>query len=64
LLYIAQDIQNMGPLWVYWCFVMQRYCGSLLPSVKSKKHPETCLANCIRDLAQNSHIKLIYQLHD
>ncbi|TFK98653.1 hypothetical protein BDV98DRAFT_572510, partial [Pterulicium gracile] len=64
LLHLAQDIRNMEPLWVYWCFVMERFCGSLLPSVKSRKHPDTSLANRIRDLAQNSQIELIYQLHD
>ncbi|TFK96035.1 hypothetical protein BDV98DRAFT_576835 [Pterulicium gracile] len=64
LLHLAQDIRNMGPLWVYWCFVMERFCGSLLPSVKSRKHPNTSLANRIRNLAQNSQIELIYQLHN
>lgn len=54
----------MGPLWVYWCFVMEHFCGSLPPAVKSRKHPETNLANRLRDLAQNSQIELIYQLHD
>ncbi|TFK95310.1 hypothetical protein BDV98DRAFT_644495 [Pterulicium gracile] len=64
LLHVAQDIRNMGLLWVYWCFVMERLRGSLLPAVKSRKHPETSLANWLRDLAQNSQIELIYQLHD
>ncbi|TFK96191.1 hypothetical protein BDV98DRAFT_536882, partial [Pterulicium gracile] len=64
LLHLAQDIHNMGPLWVYWCFVMEHFCGSLPPAVKSRKHPETNLANRLRDLAQNSQIELIYQLHD
>lgn len=54
----------MGPLWCYWEFVMERFCGSLLPAVKSRKHPYTSLARRVRDIAQLSQIKLIYGLFD
>lgn len=54
----------MGPLWCYWEFVMERFCGSLLPAVKSRKHPYVSLAHRVRDIAQLSQIKLIYGLSD
>ncbi|TFK95855.1 hypothetical protein BDV98DRAFT_481127, partial [Pterulicium gracile] len=56
LLHVLQNICDMGPLWVYWCFVMECSCSLLLPAVKSWKHPETSLANYWRDLSQNSQI--------
>ncbi|KAJ6459013.1 hypothetical protein C8R45DRAFT_913204 [Mycena sanguinolenta] len=62
LLHIAQDIRNMGPMWCFWAFVMERFCGSLVPAVKSRKHPFASLAHRIRDVAQLTQIKLLYGL--
>ncbi|KAG8746735.1 hypothetical protein FRC11_012618, partial [Ceratobasidium sp. 423] len=37
LLHIADDIENMGPVWAYWAFPMECFCGALteieLPSL-------------------------------
>lgn len=52
----------MGPMWCFWAFVMERFCGSLVPAVKSRKYPFTSLAHRIRDVAQLSQIKLLYGL--
>lgn len=41
---------------------MERFCGSLVPAVKSRKHPFASLAHRIRDVAQLSQIKLLYGL--
>ncbi|KAJ6545723.1 hypothetical protein B0H19DRAFT_955935, partial [Mycena capillaripes] len=43
LLHIAQDIRNMGPMWCFWAFVMEHFCGSLVPAVKSRKRPFSSL---------------------
>ncbi|KAG8870580.1 hypothetical protein FRB98_001528 [Tulasnella sp. 332] len=64
LLHIAQDIRNMGPMWTYWAFPMERFCGSLLPSIKSRKYPFTSLDHCIQDIAQLDQLKLLYNLFD
>src|SRR5260370_25731911 len=39
LLHIPNDIQNNGPPCMNWTFVMERWCGSLLPEIKSWKKP-------------------------
>lgn len=52
----------MGPIWCYWAFPTERFCGSLLPAVKSRKHPYTSLAHRAHDIAQLNQIKLIYNL--
>ncbi|KAJ7718168.1 hypothetical protein B0H16DRAFT_1797871 [Mycena metata] len=64
LLHIASDIRNMGPMWCFWAFVMERFCGSLVPAVKSRKHPFASLAHRLRDVAQLNQIKLLYGLTD
>ncbi|KAJ7258553.1 hypothetical protein C8J57DRAFT_1073613 [Mycena rebaudengoi] len=64
LLHIANDIRQIGPMWCFWAFVMERFCGSLVTAVKSRKHPFTSLAHRIRDVAQLSQIKLLYRLSD
>ena len=52
----------MGPVWCYWAFPVERFCGSLLPAVKSRKHPYACLDHRVRDIAQLSQIKVLYGL--
>jgi hypothetical protein len=61
LLHIADDIEAMGPVWCYWAFPMERFCGSLLPAIKSRRHPFSSIDARTRDLAALSMIKMIYQ---
>ncbi|KAE9397538.1 hypothetical protein BT96DRAFT_823120, partial [Gymnopus androsaceus JB14] len=63
LLHLAKDIRRAGPLWCYRAFVMERFCGSLVPAVKSCKHPFIRMDR-VQDIAQLSQLKLIYGLSD
>jgi hypothetical protein len=60
LLHIADDIRRAGPVWCYWAFAMERYYGSLVPSVKSKRHLYASIARRIRETTQLGQMKLIY----
>jgi hypothetical protein len=62
LLHIAQNIRHSGPVYNYWAFGMERFCGSLLPAVHSRKHPFASLARRTLELAQLFQIKAIYHL--
>ncbi|KAJ7774069.1 hypothetical protein B0H16DRAFT_1713902 [Mycena metata] len=64
LLHIASNIRTIGPMWCFWAFVMERFCGSLVPAVKSRKFPFASLAHRLRDVAQLNQIKLLYGLTD
>ncbi|TFK95992.1 hypothetical protein BDV98DRAFT_478886, partial [Pterulicium gracile] len=64
LLHLPYYIRTMGPLWIYWCFVMERFCGYLKRSKKSQKYPFASLARRLHDVAQLNQIKLVYQLGD
>ena len=44
LLHILNDIWNNGPPCMNWMFVMECWCGSLLPAIKLWKKPFICLA--------------------
>ncbi|KAF5349012.1 hypothetical protein D9758_012678 [Tetrapyrgos nigripes] len=62
LLHIANSIEVMGPLWCYWAFPMERYCGSLQPAIRSRHYPYRSLDRYVLETAQLSQIKLRYNV--
>lgn len=62
LLHIAEGIRQCGPVWCYWEYPMERFCGALLPSIKSRKHPFISLNHRVRDIAQLDLIKTRFNL--
>ena len=64
LLHIADDIRRAGPVWCYWAFAMERYCGLLAMSGKSRRHPFVSLSRRIRDIEQLNQVKVKYNLAD
>ncbi|KAJ7362705.1 hypothetical protein DFH08DRAFT_910807 [Mycena albidolilacea] len=39
LLHIAAGIKFCGPVWCYWVFPMERFCGSIQPGIWSRRFP-------------------------
>lgn len=62
LLHVADDIERMGPVWAYWAFAMERYCGFLARSNKSRRYPYASLDRRVLQVAQLSQLKLLYGL--
>ena len=72
LLHIADSILFLGPVWVYWAFAMERFCGRLQRYVASRLHPYATLDRRVLELAQlhavtanfslQRHISKAYQL--
>ncbi|CCO34236.1 hypothetical protein BN14_08330 [Rhizoctonia solani AG-1 IB] len=62
LLHIADDIEAMGPVWAYWAFPMERFCGALTRASKSRRFPYSSINRRVLQLAQLSQIKLVYGL--
>jgi hypothetical protein len=54
----------MGPVWCYWAYVMERFCGSLLPAINSRKYPYRCIDRRMLELSQLRQLKYIYNLSD
>jgi hypothetical protein len=63
LLHIASSIREMGPVWAYWAFPMERYCGEILPNIRSRRYPYKSIDRYVSARAHLSQIKLLYNLH-
>ncbi|KAI0659177.1 hypothetical protein C8Q70DRAFT_916325 [Cubamyces menziesii] len=64
LLHIADSIHLTDPVWASWAFPMERYCGRLQPTIRSRRHPYASLNRYVLDSARLDHIKLLYNLRE
>ena len=64
ILHIPDSIQATGPVWVSWAFPTERYCGSLIPAIRSRRFPFPSLDRYITELAQLTQIKMQYNLEE
>ncbi|KAI0326297.1 hypothetical protein GY45DRAFT_1259252 [Cubamyces sp. BRFM 1775] len=64
LLHIADSIMAAGPVWTSWAFPMERYCGSLQRSIRSRRFPFASLNRYVLDKARLTQVKHIYDLGD
>jgi hypothetical protein len=63
LLHIAWGIRVAGPVWAYWAFPMERHCNTLLPSIRSCRHPYAAIASFVAAMAQLDQVRLKYNLY-
>ncbi|TEB21776.1 hypothetical protein FA13DRAFT_1757476 [Coprinellus micaceus] len=64
LLHIADGIEAMGPVWAYWAFALERFCGKLGRTIKSRRSPWKNLDNRLLLAVQMTHVKNMYGLHE
>lgn len=57
-------IERSGPLWAYWCWVMERFCGQLSRAVTSRKWPYSSLNRRILEIGTLHTIRHMYSLED
>jgi hypothetical protein len=62
LLHIADSIAVTGPVWCYWAFPMEHYCGALQPAIQSCCFPYALLDCYITENAQLTQIKVVYNV--
>jgi hypothetical protein len=62
LLHIAPGIKFCGPVWCYWAFPMDRYCGSPQPGIRSLRFPWVSIDRYLIETAQLTQIKTIYNI--
>ncbi|KAF8904553.1 hypothetical protein CPB85DRAFT_1376903 [Mucidula mucida] len=62
LLHIADSIRDMGPVWCYWAFPMERYCGQLSPYIPSRRRPFRSLDRYVTESTQLTQLMVIYNL--
>ena len=54
----------MGPVWAYWAFPMEWYCGEIGCDIKSRWFPYATINKYITSQAHLTHVTLLYGLHD
>lgn len=52
----------MGPVWAYWAFPMERYCGDIGRHIKSRRHPYKSIDTYVTSQAHLAQIRLLYDL--
>lgn len=62
LLHMPFYIRRTGPLWASWAFVMERFCGHLLPAVKNRVRPYEHLDYYVQRRAQMQIVSQVLAL--
>ncbi|KAK1221658.1 hypothetical protein PQX77_015527 [Marasmius sp. AFHP31] len=62
LLHVADMIEAMGPVWAYWAFPTERYCGRLQPAIRSKWYPFANTDNYLISVSHLSQFKIVHGL--
>jgi hypothetical protein len=57
-------MEAAGPVWSYWAFPTEWFCGRLLPEIRSRRHPFTNIDNFVVASAKLSQIKIVYNLDE
>ncbi|KIO17587.1 hypothetical protein M407DRAFT_84835 [Tulasnella calospora MUT 4182] len=63
-LHLVDMMEQSGPLWSYWTWVMERYCGLLSRAVTSRKYPYASLNRRILEIQTLHSIRSMYDLDD
>lgn len=65
LLHLADCIEGWGPVWCYWSYPMERFCGHLKRGgAASKRFPYKSLDRYVFDWSIMWHLGAIYDLRD
>ena len=62
LLHISDSIEEMGPVWAYWAFPMERFCGRVQRHVKSRRFPFASIDTFVVAEARLSHLGMTYNM--
>jgi hypothetical protein len=60
----VDGMEAAGPVWTYWAFPTEQFCGRLLPKIHSQRHPFSNIDNSVVASAKLSQIKIMYNLDE
>lgn len=63
-LHVPDFMENTGPLWGVWCWIMERFCGRLGRAVSSRKHPFASINRRIFELQTLFSVRNLFGLHE
>lgn len=61
LLHVPADVRRCRPVWTSWSFLIERYCGLAVDSVKSKVNPYVSISNRVLQMTQLSALTSQYR---
>ncbi|GJF00485.1 transposase family Tnp2 domain-containing protein [Phanerochaete sordida] len=64
LLHVADSIELSGPVWTYWAFPMERYCGLLQRHIKNRRFPYSSIDVYVTKSARLAQLGLLYHITD
>jgi hypothetical protein len=64
LLHIGPTIRALGPVWAYWAFPMEHYCGTLSRNIKNRRYPFISLNNYVSASVHLTQVQSIYNLFE
>jgi hypothetical protein len=64
LLHVIDGMEAAGPVWTYWAFLTEQFCGRLLPKICSRRHSFSNINNSVVASAKLSQIKIVYNLDE
>jgi len=62
VLHIADSIKALGPVWAYWAYPMERYCGTIQRAILSRRFPNASLNRFVTEKAQLDQIANLYDI--
>lgn len=64
LLHLADCIEGWGPVWCYWSYPMERFCGHLKKGAKSGRFPYNSLDHYLIEWTIVWHLGAIHNIRD
>ena len=61
---IVDSIEASEPVWAYWAFLMEHYCVSVVPAVRSHQFNFPSIDHHVTEVAQLIQIKMFCCLHN
>jgi hypothetical protein len=52
----------MGPVWTYWAFPMERFCGTMQRAIRSRRFPYASVDRYVAESAQLNQIANLYDI--
>jgi hypothetical protein len=52
----------MGPVWAYWAFPMERFCGTMQRAIRSRRFPYASVDRYVVESTQLHQIAILYNI--
>ena len=64
LLHLADSIEAVGPVWTYWAFPMERFCGTVQRHIKSRRFPFSSIDRYLVSVTRLEHLGIRFNIRE